>query len=215
MMDMSIPYEATGRTSQKARTRAALVDATRALLSAGTTPTVEEAASAAGISRTTAYRYFPNQRAILVASFPEVAAESLLPEPAPSSVEQRLDAVVSRIARQAIEHEPELRAQLRLSLEPDGDAPRDLPFRTGRAIGWIEDALEPLREELAPAELRRLVYAIRCAVGIEPLVWLTDIAGLSREEAAEVMRWAASALLRSAVAEVTEEATPESARDRP
>jgi AcrR family transcriptional regulator len=56
-MSMSIPYETTGRTHQKARTRAALVAATRELLAEGITPTVEEAAGRAQISRTTAYRY--------------------------------------------------------------------------------------------------------------------------------------------------------------
>ena len=37
-------------------------------------------------------------------------------------------------------------------------------------------------------------------VGIEALVWLTDVAGLSREEAAGVMLWSARAVLRSALA---------------
>ena len=60
-MCMSIPYELTGRSPQKARTRAALVAAARLLLARGVTPTVEQAAEAAVISRTTAYRYFPNQ----------------------------------------------------------------------------------------------------------------------------------------------------------
>jgi hypothetical protein len=32
-------------------------------------------------------------------------------------------------------------------------------------------------------------------------VWLTDIAGLSRQQAVEVMRWSAHALLRTAVAD--------------
>jgi hypothetical protein len=43
--------------------------------------------------------------------------------------------------------------------------------------------------------LHTLVLAIRSAVGIEALVWLTDIAGLSRPEAVELMRWSAQALL--------------------
>lgn len=47
------------------------------------------------------------------------------------------------------------------------------------------------------------MLAIRCAVGIEALVWLTDIADLSRQEAVEVMRWSARALLRSALHEQT------------
>ena len=45
-MDTSIPYESTGRTDQKARTRKLLVAATRQLLAKGTTPTVEQAAAA-------------------------------------------------------------------------------------------------------------------------------------------------------------------------
>ena len=191
---MSIPYELTGRIQQKARTRAAIVQAARELLAEGTTPTVEQAADRAQVSRTTAYRYFPNQRALLVATFPEIAAESLLPEPAPADPEARFEAVVRGLANRVIDHEPELRAQLRLSLESDGAEPRELPFRAGRAIGWIEDALAPLRGRLRDAELRRLALATRSAVGIEALVWLTNVAGLSREDAVEVMRWSARAL---------------------
>jgi AcrR family transcriptional regulator len=198
---MSIPYERTGRTHQKARTRSALVRATRELLAEGVTPTVEQAADRAQVSRTTAYRYFPNQSALLVATFPQVAATSLLPDPAPEDPAARLDAVVDALTRAIVEHEHELRAQLRLSLEPDGSDHRELPLRAGRAIGWIEEALAPLRGRMPQPELHRLVLAIRCAVGIEPLVWLTDIAGVSRDEAVEVMRWSAEALLRSAVAE--------------
>jgi AcrR family transcriptional regulator len=198
---MSIPYEATGRTRQKARTRHALTQAARELLGKGVTPTVEQAADAAQVSRTTAYRYFPNQRALIVATFPELAASSLLPDPAPEDPAARLDAVVKALARQVVEHEPELRAQLRLSLEAGEGERLELPFRTGRAIAWIDEALAPLRGQMAEKDLRRLGLAIRCAVGIEALVWLTDIAGLSREDARDLMRWSANALLRSAIAE--------------
>jgi hypothetical protein len=48
-------------------------------------------------------------------------------------------------------------------------------------------------------ELRRLIYGIGATLGIEALVWLTDVAGISREEAVEVMRSNASTLLRSAL----------------
>jgi AcrR family transcriptional regulator len=40
-----------------------MVSATRELLAEGSAPTVEQAAQRAAVSRTTAYRYFPNQRA--------------------------------------------------------------------------------------------------------------------------------------------------------
>lgn len=200
-MGMSIPYERTGRTQQKARTKNALIEAARTLLAQGVTPTVEQAADAARVSRTTAYRYFPNQRALLTATFPELAATSLLPDPASNDPEVRLEAVVEALTRLLIEHEPELRAQLRLSLEGDALPANELPFRTGRAAFWIEEALAPLRARMPEPHLRRLVLAIRSAVGVEALVWLTDIAALSREEAAHVMRWSAGALLKAALAE--------------
>jgi AcrR family transcriptional regulator len=201
MMNMAMPYELTGRTHQKARTREALIQATRELLAEGVTPTVEQAAVAAEVSRTTAYRYFPNQRALLVATLPQIAATSLLPDPPPEDPVARVEAVAEALASQVVEHEPELRAQLRLSLEPEDGERRELPYRTGRAIAWIEDALAPLRGRMPEPELRRLTLAIRSAVGIEALVWLTDIAGLSREQAADLMRWSAQALLQSALAQ--------------
>jgi AcrR family transcriptional regulator len=197
-MGMSIPYELTGRTNQKARTRAALLDATRELLAEGLSPTVEQAADRAAISRTTAYRYFANQRALLTAVYPEIGESSLLNAEAPADPATRLELVIERFTRHVLEHEPALRAQLRLSLEPGFTKLDQLPFRKGRAIGWIEDALAPLRERMPASELRRLVLAIRATTGIEAFVWLTDVAGLPREEAVELMRSSARALLRDA-----------------
>ena len=200
-MSMSIPYEATGRTHQKARTRAALVDATRELLAEGITPTVEQAADRARISRTTAYRYFANQRTLLIATYPELDARSLLDADAPTDPTARLEAVTERITRQVVEHEPELRAMLRLSLETPPPDREVLLLRQGRAIAWIEDALAPLHDRMPASEIHRLALAIRATIGIEALVWLTDIAGLSRQEAADLMRSSARRLLRAALRE--------------
>jgi AcrR family transcriptional regulator len=201
-MSMSISYEATGRTTQKARTRAALIDAARRLLAAGRTPSVEDAAQSAAVSRATAYRYFPNRRALLVAAHPEVEATDLLGEDAPQDARERLDRTIAELIGLTVDTEPELRTMLRLSLEPG--PPHELLLRQGRAIGWIEKALAPLQARLDPPELRRLVLAIRAACGIEALIWLTDVAGLSRQEASELMRWSALALLRTALAEADE-----------
>lgn len=201
MTVMSIPYEQTGRTKQKARTRKAIVDAARELLGQGLDPTVERAADAADVSRTTAYRYFSNQRALLVAAHPVIEAESLLGEHPPEDPEARLERVMQALTDQVLENEPQLRAMLRLSLEPRPPDPARLVLRRGRAIRWIEDALEPLRGQLPDEDLTRLAMAIRTVAGIEALVWLTDIAGLSRPEAANLMRWSARALLRAVLAE--------------
>jgi AcrR family transcriptional regulator len=200
-MIMSISYERTGRTRQKLRTRDALIAATRGLLAKGTTPTVEQAAAAAGISRATAYRYFPNQRALLAATYPLIDRRSLLPAPAPSDPAPRLAAVAEVQTQLVLELEPELRTQLRLALDPAAADRGQLPLRRGRRITWIEEALVPLEGRVPDRDLRRLVHAIGATVGIEALVWLTDVAGLSRDQAIEVMRWSAGALLRTALAD--------------
>src|SRR3954470_9233339 len=193
MMVMPVPYEATGRRDQKARTREALVAATRRLLADGVSPTVEQPAAEARISRTTAYRYFPSQRALLLAAHPEISQRSLLPADAPADdVPERLDLVLRALARINVDWEPQLRTSLRLSLEPGAEQP---VLRQGRAIDWIEDALPPLRASHPAVDVRRLAIAIRATTGIESLIWLTDIAGLSRADAVELMRTSAQALL--------------------
>ena len=199
MMDMDVPYLHTGRTSQKARTRDALIVAARQLLAEGVTPTIEAAATEAAIGRTTAYRYFPNSRALLAATYPEIEMDSLLGADPPEDLLARLEMVVQGQTRQLLEYEPELRAQLRLALEDESASGHGLPLRRGRRIRWIEEALSPLGERMPEPKLRQLVYGIGATLGIEAFVWLTDMAGLSREQAVEVMRSNARMLLRAAL----------------
>lgn len=197
---MSTPYEQTGRTRQKLRTRSDLVAAARTLVArGGAAPTVEEAAAEAAVSRTTAYRYFPNQKALLVAAHPEIETPSLLPPDVGDDPEARLLAAVSAFIELIVETELQQRTMLRVSLEQD-TLPDELPLRKGRAIGWFEEALAPLQPQLTEAGVSRLAVAVRSTVGIESLVWLTDVAGLSREQAAELMQWSARALLHHALA---------------
>ena len=199
MKVMSTPYETGGRSAQKARTRDALVAAARHLVAAGVTPTVEDAAAAASISRTTAYRYFPNKRALLLAAHPEIAATSMLPANPPEDPAARLDAVVRNFSAMILDTEAQQRTMLRLSLEADAAERDALPLRQGRAIGWIAEALDGIRGDLPSQHFRQLVLSIRATIGIEAIVWLTDIAGLSRNDAVALTRWSAQALLRHAI----------------
>lgn len=195
---MSTPYQVGGRSAQKARTRDALVAAARGLVAAGVTPTVEDAAAAASISRTTAYRYFPNKRALLLAAHPEIAATSMLPANPPEDPAARLDAVVRNFSALILDTEAQQRTMLRLSLEADAAERGALPLRQGRAIGWIAEALDGLRADLSDAQLHQVVLSIRATIGIEAIVWLVDVAGLTRNDAVALMRWSAQALLQRA-----------------
>jgi AcrR family transcriptional regulator len=174
-----------------------MVAAARALLRDGITPTVEQAAERASISRATAYRYFKNQRLLIAAVHPDIRP-SLLPADPPRDAVERATIVAWEVMRRVLENETELRAMLRVSLEPHDDEP-DLPLRKGRRIIWFEDALSPLNTVLSTRHHRRLVLATAAAVGIEPFVWLTDMAGASRHEAAEILVSTVESLVRDAV----------------
>jgi AcrR family transcriptional regulator len=198
-MDVTVPYESTGRVNQKTRTRDALITATRELLAEGVVPTMERAAAAAGISRTTAYRYFPSLRELIVAAYPHVEQRSLLGPNPPEDPLARLEIVAESHTRRILANEAQMRAVLRLSLE--GVRPPELPMHRGLRLAWIEDALAPLRGHVADHELQRLIHGIGATLGIEAFVWLTDIAGLPREEAAAVIHSNALGLLRAALTE--------------
>jgi hypothetical protein len=158
------------------------------------TPTVAQTAETALASRTTAYRYFPTQQALLLATYPEIGKDSVLGEHPPDDVDSRFELVLTEMARQITENETPLRAMLKLSL--DITPPTDQPLlRQGRRRTWVTDALAPLRDTLSEDDFERLVLAITAATGIEAFIWLTDIAQLTPNAALDIMRFSAQTLL--------------------
>ena len=57
--------DGTGRANQKKRTRTAIIEACRELISSGVPVTMPDVARAAFVSEATAYRYFPDLAALL------------------------------------------------------------------------------------------------------------------------------------------------------
>jgi AcrR family transcriptional regulator len=198
-------YLERGRAAQKQRTYQVLVDAARQELARGNAVTVESVAAVAGISRTTAYRYFTNHRELVAAAHPQIATTSLLSDPELTDPVQRLDAVMHAFIHDVtLAWEPQLRAALHLALAPrpraeDTGTTDAGTLRQGRGIGWILDALEPMRATHPDVDVELLARAIRSASGIESLIWLTDVGGLTREAAAQVMHTSAMAILRDAL----------------
>ena len=122
----------------------------------------------------------------------------MLPDGVGSDPEARIEAAVRGFMAMVVDTEQQQRTMLRLSLERDA-ASRELPLRQGRAIGWFTEALDPLVDSLGEDGIRRLAVAVRAVCGVEALVWMTDIAGLTREQAVDQMAWSAVALVRRAV----------------
>jgi AcrR family transcriptional regulator len=191
---MDVSLQERGRVRQKARTRDALIAATRQLLRDGVTPTVEQAADVARVSRTTAYRYFPGQRELLAGTFPQLEGGSLLGDHPPADIRARVALFAEKMTESIRENESEMRAMLRLSLEPQVPL-HEVALRQGRRTIWVTDALAPLSGSLPSARLERLTLAIAAASGIESFVWLVDVGGVDRATAAAILKSTCSALL--------------------
>jgi hypothetical protein len=135
-----------------------------------------------------------------MAAHPQISPDTLLDADAPEEPRARLDAFMTAFTRYNLDWEPQLRTALRLSLDRPSNQPSDRPvLRQGRAVGWIEHALEPVRHTHPHVDAHALAVAIRSATGIEALIWLIDIAAQNRHDAAETVRRTAHALLTAAL----------------
>jgi AcrR family transcriptional regulator len=175
---------------------------------AGKRPTVEEAALAAGISKRTAYRYFTSQEHLLA----DAALETLRPrmEKMLASVDSSED-VHSRVAglavalrRLAEEHDAELREMIRASLSRGASSTNQTRTRGGRRLDWIRMSLEPLRDKVSADKFEKLTDCLAVCLGIDALMVLRDICGVSGEKAEELMVWMALAILERGLSEADE-----------
>lgn len=192
--------EETGRVAQKKKTKRALLDAAQNLLEAGFFPSVTNTAMWAGISRATAYRYFSTPEALAQAAVTDrIAAEiggasfSMEKDAEP---EQAAAEAVSLLLAVVMRNEALFRTYLSLMARSDAAASGG----DGR-VAWLAEALAPLSGGLPKAKFDRLVNALSVLAGVEALVVLKDVCGLSPEPADEVARWTASALVRAALDE--------------
>lgn len=192
----------TERLNQKSRTRAALLRAARELVSQGNTPSIQQVADAALVSKATAYRYFPTQEALLVElpldeDVPTV--DSLFGDGGPADVEDRVVLVHNALYDLARDHEAEFRAFLRASLARSlRRGAKEYPLRGARRDALLAEALEPLTDELPPDELARLRRALAVLVGVESMIVLRDVLGLEHQEGRDLTEWAVRELVRSA-----------------
>jgi AcrR family transcriptional regulator len=208
---MDVPSQAgprpTERRNQKLRTRAAIVEAARTLMAEGAMPTVAQAAEAALVSRTTAYRYFPTQETLLLelAMTTDVDdVEELLASPARTATPlEHLSAVLERFNEHVLDQEVEYRTSLRayadLALAAIGADTASPMVREGRRVRWIETALDPLRHRIPPTEWRRLVAGLSVVAGSEAMIVMKDVCHLDREASLDASRWAVQSLVERAL----------------
>ena len=190
------------RRNQKARTRAALVDAAAELLQEGEVPSVPEAAERAQVSRATAYRYFPTQDALLLevgSVSPAVSpVEETLAALDTDEVEDRLGQLLDSLNPAMVEAEAPGRAALRVYLDTWLRSGDEVALREGRRMRWLDTVLEPARDRLSDPDYERLRAALALTMSIDAIVVLRDVCRIEDDaELLDVLRWAATAILRA------------------
>lgn len=176
-------------------------------MSDGITPTVAQAAEAALVSRTTAYRYFPTQESLLleIAVTVDVAdVEELVATPlGDDDPLDRLHEVLSMFNEHVLDAEVQYRTSLRvyadlaLAAIAGGD---DAPIvREGRRTQWIQRLLAPVRDRIDADDWDPLVAALSLVAGTEAMLTLKDVCRLDRGDALAASRWAVEALLDRAL----------------
>ena len=105
-----------------------------------------------------------------------------------------------------LEFEATFKAALKLSLEQwaqrqAGTLGEEPPFKRGHRVDLLQSAIAPLRKDLPRKQFLRLAQSLSLVYGLEVLIILQDLWGLSPKETREVAKWAGSALVRAAVSE--------------
>jgi AcrR family transcriptional regulator len=203
------PAETTSsERGPKARTRKLMLQAAIQLMQSGITPSVTEVAEAAEVSRATAYRYFPSQAALVQAVVDEALGPILKWKSDDPDPKNRIKDLLATSMPRIDEFEATFKAALKLSLDQWaqrqagtlGSEPR---FTRGHRVDLLRDVTAPLKGKISPGKRERLEQALSLVFGVEVLVVLKDIWGLTASEAQGVAEWAAAALMDATLNEAS------------
>jgi AcrR family transcriptional regulator len=170
-----------GRVNQKARTRAAIVQAVQDLARAGAEITMPAVAKAALVSEATAYRYFPDLMSLLREADARIwpdPAEALAPVAGSDDPVERVGYAAEVLLTGVLARQSLVRATIAAAItRPDLAA-----GRPGHRFALIDHALTPLTGT-DPQVLAQLKLGLAVVVSAEALFVLTDLCGLSPDDA--------------------------------
>jgi AcrR family transcriptional regulator len=182
----AVMAESQGRTNQKARTQRAIVDACVELIRQRQPVTMPEVAKGAMVSEATAYRYFPDLASLLAKALAEdwpTPAEALAPVAASNDPVERVAFATRFLLTGVAERQAVVRSMIAATItQPDlsGRA------RPGIRFGLIDYALAPFADALETANpdlFAQLRLDLAVVVSADALFSLTDLCGLSVEDA--------------------------------
>lgn len=205
-MSVSNPTAVLTETGVRARTRRLMLTTAIDLMQGGKTPSVSDVAEAAGVSRATAYRYFPSQAALVMAVVDEALGPILSWQSESKDPSARITELLVTSLPRIVEFEATFKASVKLQLEQwaerrAGQNSDEPPFKRGHRVEILQRAIEPLRAVLPEHAFMRLAKALSLTYGLEVLIVLKDLWGLDFAEMQDVTVWAARAMVKAALEE--------------
>jgi AcrR family transcriptional regulator len=192
-----------GRANQKARTRAAILEACDELVQSGAEVTMPEVAARAMVSEATAYRYFPDLISLLqeaMAGLWPAAAQALAPVADSRDPVERVTFACEYLLRGVHAYQGAVRAMISYTIT----APAQARARPGIRFGLIDHALAPFAAPaspgLGPEPMTRLKQDLAVVLSAEAFFVLTDLCGLAPDDAISSAARTAAVLTRAAFA---------------
>jgi AcrR family transcriptional regulator len=198
--------ESNGRTNQKTRTRRAIVDACVELIRQRQPVTMPEVAKAAMVSEATAYRYFPDLASLLAEALAQdwpTPTEALAPVAASNDPVERVAFATRFLLQGVAERQAVVRAMISATITQPGLSGRARP---GIRFGLIDCALAPFVDALEaayPDLLAQLRLDLAVIMSAEALFSLTDLCGLSIEDAIDSAEKTARTLTAAAFQQIS------------
>ena len=194
-----------GRANQKARTRAAILEACDELVRSGAEVTMPGVAARAMVSEATAYRYFPDLISLLQEALQGLwphAEQALAPVADSRDPVERVAFACEYLLRGVHAYQGAVRAMISHTIT----APAQARTRPGIRFGLIDHALAPFEAPanprgLASDAMTRLKQNLAVVVSAEAFFVLTDLCGLPPDDAIDSAARTAAILTRAAFTE--------------
>lgn len=170
-------------------------------------PSISELATEAGVSRATAYRYFPTQSDLITATVNESLGPILTWRPKSDKTEERISELINYSYPRMFEHEGALRAALQVSLQQWADTRsqhnhndlKEKHFQRGNRKKILSMVTEPMESEFSPDIIDKTIKAFSVIYGSEILLVLKDIWKMDNAQVMSMIQWMAKAILNQSI----------------
>ena len=186
-----------GRSNQKKKTRARIVNAAKKLMSDNRNVSIEEVADEAKISRATIYRYFTNIDLLCTEASLDIhflTHVQLFDKVKDWPLTECILFIQNYYNNMAQEHELIFRRYLSATLiEPFGSNKK---IRGARRVEAMSLVLEPYKSQMSKTDLDNLKNISTILMGIEPVIVSKDVCRLQNNQTNDTLKWGIEMILK-------------------